>query len=129
MELSINDLKALLENVNASAPASPASNEQAFKKGDRVLVRAHMVGTQVGTVDSHVIGGKLNFSESRKLWRWGVKDGIALESLAISGVDPKRTRATAIVPESINDSDCCGIMPLSEEIYRQIMSLEVSEQD
>lgn len=131
MEISINDLKELITlNCNNSTPneIARATDEQPFKEGDKVLVRAHLNGVQVGIVDSHVIGGKLNFSTSRKLWRWAPKKGIALESLAASGPDPSRTRATYPKEISINDSDCVGIMTLNDTIYEEIMALEVSEQ-
>jgi len=103
--------------------------EQAFPKGSMVLVRAHLMGVQVGIVDSHKIGGKLIFSECRKLWRWAPKKGLALESLAVNGADESRTRATEIKQNvSINDTDCVGIMPLDTSVYNQIMGLEVSKQ-
>lgn len=103
--------------------------DQSFKEGDKVLVRADKMGVQVGTVKSHVVGGKLIFKDSRKLWRWSEKKGLALESLAELGVDETRTRATEIKENiAINDSDCVWIMTISDERYREIMSLEVSEQ-
>lgn len=103
--------------------------DQSFKTGDKVLVRAHQNGVQVGTVKSHVVGGKLVFSECRKLWRWAPKKGIALESLAVNGAHETRTRATEIKTDmAINDSDCVGIMILVDDIYQQIMSLEASKQ-
>lgn len=103
--------------------------DQSFKTGDKVLVRAHQNGVQVGKVKSHVVGGKLVFSECRKLWGWAPKKGLALESLAVNGADESRTRATEITTDmSINDSDCVGIMILVDEIYEQIMSLEASKQ-
>ena len=127
MEISLQDLKTLLK-TDTQSKCQPEATDQAFAKGDRILVRAHQSGVQVGTVESHVIGGKLNFSTSRKLWRWAPKKGIALESLAEYGADESRTRATAVKNISINDVDCVGIMLLSDDIYSQLMNLEVSEQ-
>jgi translation initiation factor 6 (eIF-6) len=119
----------LLEMLISNESKNDDVLDQSFKAGDKVLVRAHQNGVQVGTVKSHVVGGKLVFKESRKLWRWAAKKGIALESLAELGVDETRTRSTAIKNNiAINDSDCIGIMTISDERYKEIMSLEVSEQ-
>jgi len=103
--------------------------DQSFSKGDLVLVRANQMGTHVGVVESHVVGGKLVFSKSRKLWRWAPKKGLALDSLAIYGADPERTKATAITNKTaINDLDCVGIIQIDSSIYEQLMSLDVEEQ-
>ena len=110
-------------------PQQSEQSEQAFQQGDLVLVRAHLMGVQVGKVKSHVIGGKLSFSASRKLWRWKAKNGIALESLAIYGAEPSGTKATEITGDiAINDSDCIGIIRISRDIYDQIMGLATEEQ-
>ena len=116
--------------VNQEQPQKEQpQQEQAFKKGELVLVRAHLMGVQVGTVSSHVIGGKLTFSESRKLWRWEAKEGIALESLAFYGAKPSGTKATAKTGDLLkNDDDCVGIIRISKDIYDQIMDLKVEEQ-
>lgn len=119
----------LMEMLLSSSDSKDLDADQAFKKGDKILVRANQMGVQVGTVKSHVVGGKLVFEESRKLWRWAAKKGLALESLAELGVDKNRTRATAIKKYiSINDTDCIGIMLISDERYKEIMSMEVAEQ-
>ena len=125
-ELLIKVLEVL---VSQDKQVEQVEQEQAFQHGDLVLVRAHLMGVQVGTVKSHVIGGKLAFSESRKLWRWKAKKGIALDSLAVYGAEPTGTKATANTAElSINDSDCIGIIRISRDIYDQIMGLDTEEQ-
>lgn len=128
-QLLIKVLEMLISQEQKPQQSEQPQQEQAFKKGELVLVRAHLMGVQVGTVSSHVIGGKLAFTESRKLWRWKAKEGIALESLAMYGAAPSGTKATAKTGDlSINDSDCVGIMRISRDIYNQIMDLKVEEQ-
>lgn len=128
-QLLIKVLEMLVSQDQAEQPQQPQQAEQAFQEGDLVLVRAHLMGVQVGTVKSHVIGGKLAFTESRKLWRWQAKEGIALESLAMYGAEPTGTKATAKTGVIlINDEDCVGIIKIQKDIYDQIMDLEVEEQ-
>jgi hypothetical protein len=123
-ELILNILKLALNN-----PSSESACDQEFPAGSLVLVRAHRNGVQVGTVKSHKINGLMIFKESRKLWRWAPKSGLALESLAINGADEKRTRATEIVKSnSIRDDDICGCMEISLDIYKHLMGLGASEQ-
>lgn len=97
--------------------------------GKNVLIRAYMMGVQVGTVKS-VKGDFLELINTRKLWAWCPKKGIALESLVENGVDINRTRATAITHSVfIQKNDCVGIITLNQPIYEEIMGLLESEQD
>jgi hypothetical protein len=96
--------------------------------GKPVLFRCNRKGVQVGILkdtDSQFF----YLSPSRKLWYWHAKEGLALESLAKTGVRANNTRATSIVDfDAIRLDDICGAIMLTESIYDSIMSLEVSKQ-
>lgn len=118
----------VLKTLSVSEETKPTNITEYSFIGKQVLIRAHLYGVQVGTVES-VDGEFLKLKDSRKLWRWQAKKGIALDSLAISGITDG-TKATSIAPiVHIRLDDCCGIIELGDDIYKQIMEWPVAEQE
>ena len=96
--------------------------------GKKVLIRAHLMGVQIGVVES-ISDGLINLKQSRKFWRWQCRQGIALESFAVYGPSDG-TRATAIVSDvSLQMSDCVGIISLTDAIFEDLNNWPTSEQD
>ena len=119
-----------LNNEIGNIP-STGQSDASFSRmvGERVLVRAHRMGVNIGFVDS-VDTEFLYLRDGRKFWRWWPKEGIALESFVKFG--PKDgTRATAfnkLIP--IRLDDVCGAYVVdSDDVWSQMNDWPISEQD
>ena len=129
-------LKQLIKEILSEELIVSEQTESEKKKvsvnpflGKPVLIRHHKMGVNTGILLSH---DSENFylKNSRKVWRWAPKKSIALESLAVNGPDPSRTRATAIalsvaIPKN---EHFCGMILLSDNVFDEIQSLVESEQ-
>jgi len=97
--------------------------------GKSVLIRAHLMGVQIGVVTG-VDDKFIRLTKSRKLWRWEAKQSIALESLAAHGAVESGTKATAIVNfVAVPISDICGIIELSGAVFANLLNLPEHEQE
>ena len=76
MELSLADLKSLL---------SPASNGAHPFTGCYVICRCYSAGVHAGVLVSQN-GDQAVLKESRRLWQWTAKDGVALSGVAVHGL-------------------------------------------
>ena len=97
--------------------------------GKHVLVRHHMMGVNFGIFDAY---DELGFTlkNSRKLWRWRAKEGVALESVAWFGVKDGTVMTAANESIFIPMNDLCGIMEISNlDVINELKSYPVSKQD
>ena len=129
-----NIIKEILLEVLTEATAEEPQNKKEAKSevdfiGRSVLIRAHRMGVQIGIVDS-VSDQFIKLLNSRKMWRWECDGSIALESFVKNGARAEGTRPTEIVESVIiRCDDVCGIIELTDERYREFMSLPASEQN
>lgn len=87
--------------------------------GKYVVVRTREAGVHAGILKSRS-GRECELSESRRLWRWRVKDnkGITLSDVAVHGLDIKDTKAGA--PVSILLTEDCEIIECTQEAAANI---------
>lgn len=90
----IKEIAALLPSVT-SAPAVVAEQKHPFT-GKYVICRCYSAGVHAGELVSQ-IGDQAILKNSRRLWQWTAKDGVALSGLAVHGL--KSGKIDTVLPE------------------------------
>jgi hypothetical protein len=78
--------------------------------GKYVIARCYSAGVHAGTVDS-VDGETVILTDSRRLWSWKAKDGVALSGVAQTGVQ-SGCKIDVVNPE-IYLTGVCELIPCS----------------
>lgn len=77
--------------------------------GKYVIARCYAAGVHAGTVES-VDGENVILSNSRRLWSWQAKDGVALSGVAQFGIKDKGCKVDVVNPE-IYLTGVCELIP------------------
>ena len=77
--------------------------------GKYVIARCYSAGVHAGTVAA-VDGENVILHDSRRLWSWQAKDGIALSGVAQHGIKEKGCKVDAVNP-SIYLTGVCELIP------------------
>ena len=85
--------------------------------GRHVLCRCASAGVHAGYM-AHRAGGEVTLTNSRRLWYWKAKGGIALSGLAIHGLDAG-SKVDSLLPE-ITLIGVIEIIPTTAESERSI---------
>lgn len=92
-----------------------------FLIGRKVLIRDHMAGVFITTL-ADVKGKQWSGGVSRKIHYW---DGAgAVEGISTTGVNLQDSRITEVT-EISNGQDLVQILPLSDDVYYEIMGAKV----
>jgi ferredoxin-fold anticodon binding domain-containing protein len=82
--------------------------------GKTVVVRSCSSGVFVGTVKAVEPSGegrsRVILNQSRRLWRWKAKAGVALSGVAAHGLDEAESKIDAVVDEHMID-DVLELIP------------------
>lgn len=92
-DMKFGDLKAIAEMFNA-APSAQATAHPFV--GKYVIVRCYSAGVHAGELVSQD-GDQVILKNSRRLWQWTAKSGVALSGLAVSGL--KSGKVDTLLPE------------------------------
>lgn len=116
-ELTIGQAKQL---ASMFAPVTAQSAEIANKHpfvGQYVIARCYSAGVHAGEVVS-VDGENVILKDSRRLWSWKAKDGIALSGVAQSGIQ-SGCKIDALNP-LIYLTGVCELIPCSSSVAESI---------
>ena len=83
-DLTLGQLKEIAAMMNAQIP-QPAQNTTHPFVGKYVIARCYAAGVHVGEVVS-AEGENVILKNSRRLWSWKAKDGVALSGVAQNGL-------------------------------------------
>ncbi len=108
----IREIAALAVPFAGSALA--ASNPMI---GQYVIARCYSAGVHAGTVQS-VDGETVVLANSRRLWSWKAKDGVALSGVAQHGIKSE-CKIDSINP-SIYLTGVCELIPTTKAVQEQI---------
>lgn len=86
--------------------------------GRYVIARCYAAGVHAGTVAS-VDGENVMLTNSRRLWSWKAKDGVALSGVAQNGINEKACKIDTINPE-IYLTGVCELIPCAPGVEEQI---------
>ena len=82
--LTLGELKQIAAMMNSQLPQPTQRTEHPFI-GKYVIARCYAAGVHAGTVVS-VDGENVILKDSRRLWSWVAKNGVALSGVAQTGV-------------------------------------------
>ncbi len=85
--------------------------------GQYVIARCYSAGVHAGTVQS-VDGENVVLANSRRLWSWKAKDGVALSGVAQHGIKSE-CKIDSINP-SIYLTGVCELIPATKAVQEQI---------
>ena len=106
----LKQIAALFGSVNSASTPHPFI-------GKYVIVRCYAAGVHTGTVVS-VDGENVILKDSRRLWSWKAKDGVALSGVAQTGVQ-SGCKIDVVNPE-IALTGVCELIPCSEAAKESI---------
>ena len=107
---TLGELKQIAAIVNSQIAQPAAPTAQHPFVGKYVIARCYSAGVHAGTVIS-VDGETCVLKDSRRLWSWKAKDGVALSGVAQTGVQPG-CKIDVLNPE-IYLTGVCELIPCS----------------
>ena len=107
---TLGELKQIAAIVNSQIAQPAASTAHHPFVGKYVIARCYSAGVHAGFV-KHAEGDQVILADSRRLWSWKAKEGIALSGVAQTGVQPG-CKIDVINPE-IYLTGVCELIPCS----------------
>ena len=104
--------------ANAFAPSMPPRTEPHPMVGKYCIARCYSAGVHAGEVVS-VDGENVILKDSRRLWSWKAKDGVALSGVAQNGITKDKSKLDTLNPE-IALTGVCELIPCSETAKESI---------
>lgn len=86
--------------------------------GEYCICRCYSAGVHAGTVES-VDGENVVLKDSRRLWNWKAKDGVALSGLAQHGLNGKDCKIDSVNP-LIYLTGVCELIPCAKGVKETI---------
>lgn len=108
-QMTYGELRQIAALFNA-VQAAPAATQAHPFVGKYVIARCYAAGVHSGTVVS-VDGENVILKDSRRLWSWKAKDGVALSGVAQTGVQ-SGCKIDVVNPE-IALTGVCELIPCS----------------
>jgi hypothetical protein len=108
-ELTLKQIREIATLVNGTVQ-QPAQRAAHPFIGKYVIARCYAAGVHAGTVMS-VDGEEVLLKDSRRLWSWKAKDGVALSGVAQTGVQ-SGCKIDVVNPE-IYLTGVCELIPCS----------------
>ncbi len=115
-DLTLGQLKEIAAMMNAQIP-QPTQNPQHPFVGKYVIARCYSAGVHAGEVVS-VDGENVILKDSRRLWSWKAKDGVALSGVAQNGLKSEG-KVDTLNPE-IALTGVCELIPCSVKARESI---------
>ena len=110
-DMTYGQLKQIAQMMNQSIAQPQQSNKPHPFIGKYVIARCYSAGVHAGTVVS-VDGDTCILADSRRLWSWKAKDGVALSGVAQTGV--RLDCKIDMVNPEIYLTGVCELIPCSE---------------
>lgn len=117
--MNINDLTVgQAKELLAMFGTSSASVKTHPFVGKYVIARCYSAGVHAGEVVS-VEGENVVLKESRRLWSWRAKDGLALSGVAQTGLKEGSSKVDVVNPE-IYLTGVCELIPTTNSVRESI---------
>jgi hypothetical protein len=110
-QLTLKQIREIAALVNGTVQQPSANTAPHPFVGKYVIARCYAAGVHAGTVVS-VDGENVILKNSRRLWSWEAKDGIALSGVAQMGIQ-SGSKIDVVNPE-IALIGVCELIPASE---------------
>lgn len=116
--LTYGQLKAIATMFATSAATVTVTNPCI---GKFCIVRAEAAGVHAGTVVA-VSGDTVTLKDSRRLWSWTAKEGVALSGVAQHGLKPRSDSKLDTLNPEISIRGWCELIPCSEDAKGSILN-------
>ena len=116
--LTFGELKQIASMFAATQSAAPKTNAAHPFVGKYVIARCYAAGVHAGTVLS-VDGENVILTDSRRLWSWQAKDGIALSGVAQHGIKDKGCNVDVVNP-TLYLTGVCELIPATDSARESI---------
>ena len=116
-ELTLKQIREIASLVNGSIAQPTQSNAPHPFVGKYVIARCYSAGVHAGVVVS-VDGENAILKDSRRLWSWKAKDGVALSGVAQNGLKSEG-KVDTLNPE-IALTGVCELIPCSVKARESI---------
>jgi hypothetical protein len=107
-DLTVKQIREIAAMVNSQSLAPLQSTAAHPFIGKYVIARCYAAGVHAGTVES-VDGENVTLRDSRRLWSWKAKDGVALSGVAQTGL--KEGGKVDVVNPQIYLTGVCELIP------------------
>jgi len=114
--LTLGELKQIAQMMNMQSPLQASAQPHPFI-GKFVIARCYAAGVHAGTVES-VDGENVVLTNSRRLWSWKAKDGLALSGVAQFGI--KSDSKVDVTNPLIYLTGVCELIPTTAEAKESI---------
>lgn len=116
--LTFGELKQIASMFAATQSAAPKTNAAHPFVGKYVIARCYAAGVHAGTV-LYVDGENVILTDSRRLWSWQAKDGIALSGVAQHGIKDKGCKVDVVNPK-LYLTGVCELIPATDSARESI---------
>ena len=116
-ELTLKQIREIAALVNGTVQRPATSTAPHPFVGKYVIARCYSAGVHAGFV-KHVDGEQVILADSRRLWSWKAKDGIALSGVAQTGIQ-SGCKIDVVNPE-IYLTGVCELIPCSAAAQESI---------
>ena len=116
-ELTLKQIREIAALVNGTVQRPATSTAPHPFVGKYVIARCYSAGVHAGFV-KHVDGEQAILADSRRLWSWKAKDGIALSGVAQTGIQ-SGCKIDVVNPE-IYLTGVCELIPCSAAAQESI---------
>lgn len=110
-DLTLKQLREIAAMFGATQSA-PASGSPHPFVGKYVIARCYAAGVHAGTVVA-VDGENVTLKDSRRLWSWKAKEGVALSGVAQHGLKKDGGKVDVVNPE-IYLTGVCELIPATD---------------
>ena len=115
----IREIAAIASDMPTAVKSATAPSFHVEGNLRHVIVRARDAGVHYGKLDAYE-GRTVWLKESRRLWSWTAKAGIALSGVARNGIIASKSKVDALV-ESIIILDACEIIDVTADAAKTIL--------
>ena len=116
--LTFGELKQIASMFSATQAATAKTTSEHPFVGKYVIARCYAAGVHAGTVLS-VDGENVILTDSRRLWSWQAKDGIALSGVAQHGIKDKGCKVD-VVNQTLYLTGVCELIPATDSARESI---------
>lgn len=113
--LTFGELKQIAALFNNAQPDAQNTNPMV---GKYCIARCYSAGVHAGEVVS-VDGEKVVLKNSRRLWSWKAKNGVALSGVAQTGLTTEKSKVDVLNP-TIYLTGVCELIPCSDKAQESI---------
>ena len=118
-DLTYGQMKEIAAAVSSTQSSNHTNSLRVNGKLEPVIVRCRDAGVHFGLLEFYE-GRTVKLQNSRRLWKWKAKEGLALSGVAINGIDASQSKIDVFV-ENILLLDACEIIFASYESQKSIL--------